>query len=131
MKNKIKVVAAIIENDFGEVLCALRSPHMSMPNLWEFPGGKVENGESLEDAIEREISEELLCKVKALDVFHDNTYEYDNVFVNLICLKCKLIEGTPVNTEHSTLIWLNRKSLNSLKWAPADMAAVKKLIKMK
>ncbi len=131
MKNKIKVVAAIIENDLGEVLCALRSPHMSMPNLWEFPGGKVENGESLEDAIEREISEELLCKVKALDVFHDNTYEYDNVFVNLICLKCKLIEGTPVNTEHSTLIWLNRKSLNSLKWAPADMAAVKKLIKMK
>lgn len=131
MKNKIKVVAAIIENDFGEVLCALRSPHMSMPNLWEFPGGKVENGESLEDAIEREISEELLCKVKALDVFHDNTYEYDNVFVNLICLKCKLIEGTPVNTEHSTLIWLSRKSLNSLKWSPADMAAVKKLSKMK
>lgn len=131
MKNKIKVVAAIIENDLGEVLCALRSPHMSMPNLWEFPGGKLENGESLEDAIEREISEELLCKVKALDVFHDNTYEYDNVFVNLICLKCKLIEGTPVNTEHSTLIWLNRKNLNSLKWAPADMAAVKKLIKMK
>ena len=54
----IKVVAAIIENENNEILCALRSPEMSLPNLWEFPGGKVESNESLFDAIEREIHED-------------------------------------------------------------------------
>ena len=57
MKKSIKVVAAIIENDNNEILCALRSPSMSLPNMWEFPGGKVEEGESLGAAIEREIRE--------------------------------------------------------------------------
>jgi len=55
MKKLIKVVAAIIENENNEILCALRSPIMSLPNMWEFPGGKVENSETLKDAIEREI----------------------------------------------------------------------------
>ena len=80
MKKKVKVVAAIIENDNNEILCALRSPQMSLPNMWEFPGGKVEEGESLHDAIEREIQEELKCSVKALDVFNDNTHEYDYMY---------------------------------------------------
>ena len=55
MKKNIKVVAAIIENENNEILCALRSPDMSQPNMWEFPGGNVEEGESLQAAIEREI----------------------------------------------------------------------------
>ena len=54
MKKIIKVVAAIIENKNNEILCALRSPIMSTPNMWEFPGGKVENNETLKEAIERE-----------------------------------------------------------------------------
>ena len=58
MKKTIKVVAAIIENENNEILCALRSPEMTLPNQWEFPGGKVEQGESLFEAIEREIKEE-------------------------------------------------------------------------
>lgn len=57
MKKKLKVVGAIIENEYDEILCALRSPKMTLPNMWEFPGGKVEKGESLKDAIEREIME--------------------------------------------------------------------------
>ena len=56
MKKVVKVVAAIIENEENEILCALRSPEMSIPNMWEFPGGKVEKGEDLYSAIEREIS---------------------------------------------------------------------------
>ena len=128
MKKTIKVVAAIIENENNEILCALRSPEMSLPNLWEFPGGKVESDESLFDAIEREIHEELSCKIKALEIFDENTHEYDKVVVNLIGIKCKLIEGTPIASEHSKLIWLKRENLDSLKWAPADMPAVDKLI---
>ena len=128
MKKKVKVVAAIIENNSGEILCALRSPSMDIPNCWEFPGGKVEYGESLYEAIEREIKEELLCTIEAIDILNDNTYEYDNFIVNLICLRCKLIEGVPVATEHSKLIWLKRENLGSLRWAPADVAAVEILI---
>ena len=55
MKKLIKVVGAIIENDKNEILCALRSPEMNLPNMWEFPGGKVEENESLSEAIKREI----------------------------------------------------------------------------
>ena len=62
MEKRVKVVAAIIENEQNEILCALRSPVMSLPNKWEFPGGKVEKGEDIYSALEREISEELGCK---------------------------------------------------------------------
>ena len=127
MKKTIKVVGAIIENSNSEILCALRSPNMSMPNLWEFPGGKIENGESNGQAIEREIEEELSCKVEYIEDFNDNTHEYEN----LITVKCKLIEGTPTTSEHSKLIWLKRENLDSLKWAPADIPAVGELKKEK
>lgn len=121
MKKTIKVVAAIIENKNSEILCALRAPNMSLPNLWEFPGGKVEEGESLFDAIEREIQEELSCKVKANIVFAENTHEYEKVIVNLIGIKCSLIENLPTPGEHSKLIYLAKENLSSLVWAPADI----------
>lgn len=129
MKKTIKVVAAIIENENEEILCALRSPEMSLPNLWEFPGGKVESDESLFEAIEREIHEELDCKVKAIDLFGENTHEYEKVIVNLIGIKCKLIDGIPVAREHSKLVYLNKENLSSLVWAPADIPIVENLIK--
>ncbi|MCT8976995.1 (deoxy)nucleoside triphosphate pyrophosphohydrolase [Clostridium sp. CX1] len=127
MKKLIKVVGAVIENENNEILCALRSPKMSLPNMWEFPGGKVEKDENLKQAIEREIKEELGCKVQYSDIFNDNTHEYDTFTVNLITVKCKLISGTPTASEHSKLIWLKRENLPSLKWAPADIPAVLQL----
>lgn len=129
MKKTIKVVAAIIENENNEILCALRSPEMTLPNQWEFPGGKVEQGESLFEAIEREIKEELSCTVEAVDEFDENTHEYEKVIVNLIGIKCKLVEGTPVAREHSKLVYLKKENLNSLVWAPADVPIVENLIK--
>lgn len=131
MKKLIKVVGAIIENDNDEILCALRSPKMSIPNHWEFPGGKVEENESLSEAIIREIYEELNCKIEFKELFNDHTHEYEKFIVNLITLKCKLIAGTPTLSEHSKLIWLKRENLQSLKWAPADIPAVEQLIKEK
>ena len=128
MKKLIKVVGAIIGNENQEILCALRSPKMSIPNHWEFPGGKIEENETLKQAIEREIKEELNCTVNFIDIFNDDTYEYDNFIVNLITLKCKLVEGTPTASEHSKLLWLHRENLSSLKWAPADISTVKKLM---
>jgi 8-oxo-dGTP diphosphatase len=132
MKKLIKVVAAIIENENNEILCALRSLVMSIPNRWEFPGGKVEENEDIYSALEREIVEELDCKIETTkEVFNDNIHEYETFIINLISIKCKVIEGTPIPSEHSKLIWLKRENLDSLKWAPADIPAVEQLIKEK
>jgi 8-oxo-dGTP diphosphatase len=132
MKKKLKVVAAIIENDEKEILCALRSPVMSNPDMWEFPGGKVESGEEINTALKREIEEELNCKIATTDgIFNVHTHEYESVIINLITIKCKVIEGTPIPIEHSKLIWLKREKLASLNWAPADIPAVELLIKEK
>jgi 8-oxo-dGTP diphosphatase len=124
LKKTIDVVGAIIENHDNEILCALRSPLMSLPNLWEFPGGKLEKDENIKDAIAREIKEELDCEVEYSSVFNDNTHEYDKFIVHLVTVKCTLISGTPTASEHSKLIWLKRENLTSLNWAPADVPAV-------
>ncbi|MBM7602801.1 8-oxo-dGTP diphosphatase [Metabacillus crassostreae] len=128
MKKIVKVVAAIIENEQNEVLCALRSPEMAIPNMWEFPGGKVEKNEDIYSALVREIKEELDCTIETMDLFNDHTHEYDSFIINLIAIKCKVVEGIPTPSEHSTLIWLRRENLDSLKWAPADIPAVEQLI---
>jgi 8-oxo-dGTP diphosphatase len=132
MKKVVKVVAAVIENDENEILCALRSPVMSIPNMWEFPGGKVEANEDIYSALKREIDEELGCKIETTnEIFNENTHEYNTFIINLISIKCRVIEGSPAPSEHSKLIWLKRDNLDSLKWAPADIPAVEQLINEK
>lgn len=79
MKKKVHVVGAVIENEQGEYLCALRSPGMSLPNYWEFPGGKIEKGETKEEALIREIQEELGCTIEVYEQVEDTTYEYEQV----------------------------------------------------
>ncbi|WP_110926721.1 (deoxy)nucleoside triphosphate pyrophosphohydrolase [Bacillus massiliglaciei] len=131
MKKSVKVVAAIIENEKNEILCALRSPEMSIPNMWEFPGGKVEIGEDMFTALKREIQEELGCEIETEGLFNDNTHEYDTFIINLLSIKCRIVGGSPTASEHSKLIWLKRDNLSSLKWAPADIPAVEQLIEEK
>ncbi len=128
MKKVIRVVGAIIENQEKEILCALRSTEMNLPNMWEFPGGKIEKDESISSAIIREIKEELQCDIDFISEFHDNTHEYEKFIVNLITVKCKIKDGTPIAKEHDKLIWMSRKNLLSLNWAPADIPAVKLLV---
>ncbi len=130
-KKLVEVVAAVIENENNEILCALRSPIMTLPNMWEFPGGKVEEGESLYTAIEREIKEELKCSVKAIEIIGENRHEYEKIIVNLTAIKCNLVEGEPVADEHSKLIYLKKENLESLVWAPADIPLVKKVMNTK
>lgn len=128
MKKKIKVVAAIIENNKGEVLCALRSPEMSLPNHWEFPGGKVEDGEDLFSALKREINEELQYHIETIDIFNEHVHEYESSIIHLITIKAKIVNGKPKAKEHAKLIWLKKENLNSLVWAPADRPAVRLLL---
>ncbi|NMD71277.1 (deoxy)nucleoside triphosphate pyrophosphohydrolase [Bacillus sp. DNRA2] len=128
MKKTVKVVAAIIENDQNEILCALRSPQMAIPNMWEFPGGKVEPNEDIFTALKREITEELHCEIETKELHNDITHEYETFIINLIAIKCSITGGTPTPTEHSKLIWLKRENLFSLVWAPADIPAVELLV---
>jgi 8-oxo-dGTP diphosphatase len=131
LKKTVKVVAAIIENDQNEILCALRSPQMVIPNMWEFPGGKVEPAEDIFSALKREIEEELQCQIETRELHNNITHEYETFIINLIAIKCRITEGNPTPTEHSILIWLKRENLNSLVWAPADIPAVELLVNEK
>ena len=128
MKKYVHVVGAIITNESNEVFCALRSDKMSLPNLWEFPGGKIEDNESKEDALKREIAEEFLCKIEVFDQVEDTTYEYDTFIVRLETFNAKITDGQPIAQEHAETRWVPINKLDSLNFAPADIPAVDKIV---
>ena len=123
MKKQINVVGAVIVRD-SEILCAQRGFTGSLGGMWEFPGGKIESGETPRKALEREIREELLCTVKVGDEVTSTTYEYDFGSVTLTTFYCELLDGEPQLTEHEDARWLKRNELSTLEWAPADIPAV-------
>jgi 8-oxo-dGTP diphosphatase len=126
MKKNIYVVGAVIvENE--KILCAQRGPSKSLPLKWEFPGGKIEASESPQEALQREIKEEMQCKVEIGDQVEHTVYEYDFGIVHLTTYYCKLVDGRPVLTEHVSMKWLAPDELKSLDWAPADIPAIEKL----
>ncbi|OCA81271.1 8-oxo-dGTP diphosphatase MutT [Pseudobacillus wudalianchiensis] len=128
MKKTIKVVAAVCINEHEQVLCALRSSNMSLPNLWEFAGGKVEKGETPEESLVREIQEELGCTVEVHELIEDICHEYPNIIVNLLTYRTTIAEGTPKANEHAEIKWVPLQELCSLEWAPADIPTVNKLL---
>jgi 8-oxo-dGTP diphosphatase len=123
MLKKITVVGAVVIND-GLVLCAQRGPEGNLPGMWEFPGGKVEPGETKETALKREIAEELNCVVEVGGKVATTTHSYEFGQVTLTTFYCVLVEGTPTLTEHASLRWLRLDELGTLTWAPADIPAV-------
>lgn len=131
MKKKVHVVGAIIENDQNEIFCAKRSPEMTLPNYWEFPGGKIEPDETPEQALTREIQEELNCTILVGDKVEDTTYEYETFIVRLETYKSKLVDGQPIATEHAETKWVKRCDLTQLDFAPADIPAVEKIAREK
>lgn len=127
---KITVVGAILVED-GKILCAQRGESKSLAYLWEFPGGKIESGESPQEALIRELKEELLIEVDVQSKkFEETSYQYDFGVVNLTTFICLLKKGTPQLTEHIAVKWLEPKELDQLEWAPADVPAVEKLMEM-
>ncbi|WP_147915245.1 (deoxy)nucleoside triphosphate pyrophosphohydrolase [Ruania zhangjianzhongii] len=125
MKKQIEVVGAVIVKD-GTVLCAQRGPG-SLSGMWEFPGGKIEPGETAREALKREIEEELRCSVHVGGEVTTTSHEYDFGIVTLTTFYCDLIAGTPTLTEHTNVAWLAAEDLRSVSWAPADVPAVEQI----
>lgn len=124
MKKHVQVVGAVIRNDHNEILCALRSSKMSLPNLWEFPGGKIELHETPSQSLVREINEELKCNIKVKQSIEKTTYEYDAIIVTLHTFEAEIVTGKPIAIEHAELRWVSVSDLDQLEWAPADIPAV-------
>jgi 8-oxo-dGTP diphosphatase len=123
MARQIRVVGAVVVKD-RRILCAQRGVDGSLPGLWEFPGGKIELGETPAEALVREIAEELDCVVDVGDEVTTTTYEYDFGVVTLTTFYCALVAGTPRASEHAALEWLAPSELTTVPWAPADIPAV-------
>jgi 8-oxo-dGTP diphosphatase len=116
---RIRVVAAAIVRD-GRVLAARRGPGMSLPGMWEFPGGKVEPGEDDAAALVRELREELAIDVQVLEFLAVASHDYPHLSIELALLLCRT-DDEPVAHEHDALRWLNADALRSVDWAPADV----------
>ncbi|WP_074593194.1 (deoxy)nucleoside triphosphate pyrophosphohydrolase [Bacillus cereus] len=124
MKKKVSVVGAVIFNEKNEILCALRSSTMSLPNYWEFPGGKINEGEMPQEALIREIKEELGCLITVGEKIEEVDHEYENIIVHLATYKAYIESGIPKALEHADLKWVQVEKSFQLEWAPADIPTV-------
>jgi 8-oxo-dGTP diphosphatase len=124
MTKQIHVVGAVIVKD-GLVLCARRGQVRTLAGKWEFPGGKIETGETPEVALAREIREELGVDVVIGAAVEATVHKYDFGVVHLATFYCELVTGEPRSTEHADLRWVAPAALDALDWAPADIPAVR------
>lgn len=126
VKRRINVVGAVLVRD-GKILAARRGADMALPGMWEFPGGKIEDGETHQQALARELAEELLCEAEVGEHVETTTHEYDFGVVTLSTYLCTLVSGEPQVTEHAEIRWLAPDELDDVVWAPADIPAVRRL----
>ena len=122
----IDVVAAVIEKD-GKYLFCRRGPGGNCPFLWEFPGGKIEEGETLFEAIIREIREELCAEIEPTEIFCEYPFSYPEKEIYFYFIKAKLLSEKIEPTFHSETKWLSPIESESLEFCPADVFAAEKL----
>lgn len=119
---QIKVVAAIIQKE-NKILATKRG-YGEFINMWEFPGGKIESGETKEQALVREIKEELNIEINVDKFALDIEYQYPNFYLFMSCFMCSIKEGSIELLEHNDGKWITKEELNTLNWLPADIDAV-------
>lgn len=118
----LNVVAAIIKKD-NQILATKRG-YGEFINMWEFPGGKIENNETKEEALIREIKEELDCIIKPTKFALELEYQYPTFYLKMSCFEAVISKGTPKLLEHNDAKWLTKSQLDDVDWIPADIKAV-------
>ena len=123
----VRVVAAIIIEK-GKVFVTQRG-YGEFKDGWEFPGGKIEPGETPEEAVVREIKEELDTEVKTIELLDTVEYDYPKFHLSMDCFICKILSGDLVLKEHEATKWLTRETLDSVEWLPADQGLIAQIEK--
>ena len=124
-RRNVKVAAAVIRD--GNLVFATQRGYGKYRDFWEFPGGKIEPGETLEEALVREIREELGTEVEVGELLMTEEYDYPDFHLSMDCFLCSLRGGEPTLLEHEDARWLPLDRLRSVNWLPADLEVVEKL----
>lgn len=130
----IRVVAAVIkaENEKGEpIIFTTQRGYGDLKGGWEFPGGKIEEGETPQEALVREIREELDTKIIVHDLIDTIEYDYPSFHLSMDCFWAEIVSGDLVLKEHEAARWVTKEELDSVEWLPADIGlidAIKKAI---
>ena len=124
---KTIMVAAAICRDGNRILAAQRG-YGAFRGFWEFPGGKLEAGETPEQALERELREEMDISISVGSFFMQVEYDYPDFHLSMCCYDCRITAGRPVLKEHMGMSWLTPDELEELPWLPADQAVIDALV---
>ena len=121
----IRVAAAVIRK--GNRIFATQRGYGEFKDGWEFPGGKIEPGETPQEALVREIREELETEIRVGDLIDTIEYDYPTFHLSMDCFWCEILEGSLELKEHEAAKWLDRESLYTVDWLPADVGLVEKI----
>lgn len=122
----VEVVAALIW-DNGRFLICQRPENKARGLLWEFVGGKVEKGETKEQALIRECQEELAITVETHDIFTEVTHEYSDIIIHLTLFNCAILRGQPQLLEHNAMAWITPAEISNYDFCPADVEILKRI----
>lgn len=119
---KIRVVAAVIkaEKNGEPIIFATQRGYGEFKDGWEFPGGKIQEGETPQQALKREIMEELDTEIEVGELIHTIEYDYPEFHLSMDCFWCSIVKGDLVLKEHEAARWLSKDSLDEVDWLPAD-----------
>ena len=125
----ISVICGIIYKS-DQVFVARRKPRKSMGGFWEFPGGKLEDGESEEECLQRELFEELGMQVEVGSFFNENIHDYGLFRIKLTAYKCEFVEATMKLVDHDQYKWVLPEELLSFELAPADIPIAERVVEI-
>lgn len=125
MLRRIEVVAALIRE--GDKILATQRGYGEYKDFWEFPGGKIEPGETPEAALKREIKEELATEIEINEYVGTVDYDYPDFHITLLLYLCTMVSGNLELLEHESAKWLLASELDSVSWLPADLEIIPKL----
>lgn len=118
----VRVVAAVIKDK--DKIFATQRGYGDFKGGWEFPGGKIEEGETPQEALKREIVEELDTEISVGDLIDTIEYDYPTFHLSMDCFWCEVISGNLELKEHKSAKWLTKDNLDSVEWLPADISLI-------